>query len=129
MILPIPYCSFEDYISGPFSLTLEEKEFNTWATKASFLIDDLTHGRASRHREALAVELAYACAQIAEVMKRNYSATMAAVSGLAGASNDGYSETYSAAGDVRKSAGRVCYSILEEALGADPYGLLYAGVI
>lgn len=124
-----PYCSYEDYASGPFSHSLSEDEWSLWATKASSVIDSFTYGRASRHREALAAELAYACAQIAEVMKRNYTATMAAVSGLAGASNDGYSETYSAAGDVRKSAGKVCYSILEEALGADPYGLLYAGVI
>lgn len=124
-----PYCSYEDYAAGPFSLTLKEDEFNLWATKASSMIDCFTHGRASAHAEALSAELAYACGQIAEVMKQNYSATMAAVSGLAGASNDGYSETYAAAGDVRKSVGRICYSILEEALGTDPYGLLYAGVI
>ena len=54
---------------------------------------------------------------------------MAAVSGLAGASNDGYSETYSAPGDATKATSRICYAILEEALGTDPYGLLYAGVI
>ena len=124
-----PYCNLTAYTYGPFSHCLSEREYNPWAIKASFLIDNLTHGRASLHREALATELAYACGQIAEVMKQSHGANMAAASGLAGASNDGYSETYSASSEVSKNTRKICYSILEEALGADPYGLLYAGVI
>lgn len=122
------YCEYGDYANGPFTHSLVEKEFDTWATKASYLIDNLTHGRASAHAEALSSELAYACGQIAEVLHQSHAGKMAAVSGLAGASNDGYSETYSS-GDVTKTTNRICYAILEEALGTDPYGLLYAGVI
>ena len=129
MVFKRPYCEFADYANGPFSHSLTEEEYNNWATKASYLIDNLTHGRASAHAEALASELAYACGQIAEVMKQSHSAKMAAASGLAGASNDGYSETYSATGDASKNTAKICYAILEEALGEDPYGLLYAGVI
>ncbi len=129
MMFKRPYCDFFDYVNGPFSHSLNEKEYDNWATKASYLIDDLTHGRASAHADALSVELAYACGQIAEVMKQSHAAKMAAAGGLAGASNDGYSETYSASGDAAKMTARICYAILEEALGTDPYGLLFAGVI
>lgn len=124
-----PYCDATGYANGPFTHSIPATEFVTWAIKASHLIDKLTHGRASAHAEALSDELAYACGQIAEVLHQSHAGKMAAVSGLAGASNDGYSETYSASGDVTKAINRMCYSILEEALGADPYGLLYAGVI
>lgn len=129
MVFKKPYCDFVDYMNGPFSRSLNESEYYNWATKATYLIDNLTHGRASAHAEALSSELSFACGQIAEVLKQSHSAKMVAVGGLAGASNDGYSETYSASGDITKATNRICYAILEEALGADPYGLLYAGVI
>lgn len=129
MVFKKPYCDFTDYKNGPFSHSLTEEEYNNWAVKASYLIDNLTHSRASVHAEALSAELAYACGQIAEVMKQSHAATLAAAGGLAGASNDGYSETYSASGETARNTDRICYAILEEALGNDPYGLLYAGVI
>lgn len=129
MALKKPYCDYEDYVNGPCSNVLSEQDFYPWATRATYLIDNLTHGRASAHAEALSSELAYACGQIAEILHQSNAGKMAAVSGLAGASNDGYSETYSASGDVIKTTNRICYAILEEVLGTDPYGLLYAGVI
>lgn len=129
MAIKKPYCNYEDYVNGPYACVLSETDFRPWATKATYLIDNLTHGRASAHAEALSGELAYACGQIAEVLRQSHSAKMAAAGGLAGASNDGYSETYSAFSDVTKNTNRICYTILEEALGTDPYGLLYAGVI
>lgn len=124
-----PYCRVEDYVNGPFSCSIPYNSYDPWAKQATILIDSLTHGRASAHAEALSNELAYACGQIAEVLYQSHSGRMAAASGLAGASNDGYSETYSASGDATKATNRICYTILEEALGTDPYGLLYAGVI
>lgn len=124
-----PYCGIDDYMNGPFSNSIPAEDYISWAQQATILIDRLTHGRASAHAEALSSELAYACGQIAEVLHKSHAGKMAAVSGLAGASNDGYSETYSASGDVTKTTNRICYAILEETLGTDPYGLLYAGVI
>ena len=129
MAIKKPYCDYEDYVNGPCTRVLSELDFYPWATRATYLIDNLTHGRASAHAEALSSELSFACGQIAEVLKQSHSAKMAAASGLAGASNDGYSETYFTSGDVTRTTNRICYSILEEALGTDPYGLLYAGVI
>lgn len=129
MAIKEPYCDYEDYVNGPCARILSETDFYPWATKATYLIDNLTHGRASAYAEALSSELSFACGQIAEVLKQSHSAKMAAAGGLAGASNDGYSETYSTSGDVTKTTNRLCYAILEEALGTDPYGLLYAGVI
>lgn len=124
-----PYCDINSYLNGPFSRSIPYEDYDSWAKKATILIDSLTHGRASAHAEALSNELAYACGQIAEVLHQSHAGKIAAVSGLAGASNDGYSETYSAPGDATKATNRICYAILEEALGTDPYGLLYAGVI
>lgn len=124
-----PYCDVDTYMNGPFSHSISFGEYDPWARQATILIDKLTYGRASAHAEALASELAYACGQIAEVLHKSHAGKMAAVSGLAGASNDGYSETYSTSGDVTKATNKICYAILEEALGTDPYGLLYAGVI
>lgn len=130
------YCTSTDYLNGPFAGTAYTEgsdgfgadSFDTWAVQASYLIDHLTHGRASAHAEALSSELAYACGQIAEVLHKHHSSRMAAAGGLSGASNDGYSETYASARNVSAYVRRECYKILEEALGNDPYGLLYLGV-
>lgn len=130
------YCSTTEYLNGPFAGTAYTEggdEFGSdslemWLVQASYLIDHLTHGRASAHAEALSNELAYACGQIAEMLHQHHPSRMAAAGGLSGASNDGYSETYASARNVSAYVRRECYKILEEALGNDPYGLLYLGV-
>lgn len=129
MEFPVPYCSFDTYTNGPFLHLLKEEEYGTWAVKASRLIDRLTNGRASRHKDALASELAYACGQIAEVLQSSQAGKIAAVKGVTAFSNDGYSESYASSRDFQEAINRTCYGILEEALGSDPYGLLYLGVI
>lgn len=129
MEFPVPYCSFDTYTNGPFLHLLKEEEYGTWAVKASRLIDRLTNGRASRHKDVLAEELAYACGQIAEAMYSAQDGKPTAIRGVAAFSNDGYSESYASSRDLRAAIDRTCYGILEEALGSDPYGLLYLGVI
>lgn len=129
MEFPVPYCSFDTYTNGPFLHLLKEEEYDTWAVKASRLIDRFTNSRASRHKDALASELAYACGQIAEAMYSAQDGKPTAIRGVAAFSNDGYSESYASSRDLRAAINRTCYGILEEALGSDPYGLLYLGVI
>lgn len=123
------YCDLSDYMNGPFAHSLKEVEYQKWADQATYMIDKLTYGRAEKHKDALASELAYACGQIAEILSSAHSGKMATAGGRASASNDGYSESYVAAKGVSAAVHRLCYDALEEALGADPYGLLYAGVI
>lgn len=121
------YCDYATYRAAGGTMSVEQ--FAIWSQRASRLIDRLTYGRASRHAEALSSELADACAQIADVLLEQISAELAAVRGVSSASNDGYSESYSDSGTAAKSAARACRRVLEDALGNDPYNLLYAGVI
>lgn len=121
------YCEYSAYTG--YSSLIPEREFYRWGIRASRKIDQLTFGRASVYAEALACELEDACAQIADILYQRQGAVAAAVSGLAGASNDGYSESYTAAQDGTKAAERECFRVLEESLGSDPHGLLYGGVV
>lgn len=121
------YCDYVSYTEAGGTMSCEQ--FAIWSKRASRLIDRLTYGRASRYAEALSSELADACAQIADILLEQSGAEKAAVRGVSSASNDGYSESYFDTGTVAKSASRACRRILEDALGNDPYNLLYAGVM
>ena len=121
------YCDFGTYEDA--GGVMSEDQFAIWGKRASRLIDRLTYGRASRYAEVLSSELADACAQIADVMLEQKNAEKDAARGISSASNDGYSESYADAGAASKAATRACRRILEDALGNDPYNLLYAGVM
>lgn len=108
---------------------MSEEQFVIWSERASRLINRLTYGRASRYAEVLSSELADACAQIADVLFEQSNAEKTIARGISSASNDGYSESYFETSTVAKSASRACRRILEDALGSDPYNLLYAGVM
>lgn len=119
------YCDYDAYTAAGGSMT--EQQYGAWGPRASRKIDELTLGRAERHAEDLAAELADACGQMADAMLRQAQARASCAGGLlASASNDGYSETY-ATGAVAQKAARELYGILSDALGADPKGLLYRG--
>lgn len=126
------YCDWTTYrlLGGP----LEETDFALWAQQASGLIDRLTLGRAGPMRalfpDPLTDQLSSACAQIADLLKANSTALHRAASGITGAAaTDGYSESYGGTFLADQAALRAaCREILADALGADPYGLLYQGV-
>ena len=130
------YCTWEVYrVNGG---TLDQTTFDFWAEQASGLIDRLTMGRArpilALAPDPLTGQLASACAQMADLLQANSTGLRRAASGITGAATtDGYSETYSSAGSGRVFASQsalraACRDILANALGADPYGLLYQGV-
>lgn len=130
------YCTWEAYQKNGGAL--DQDAFNTWATRASSLIDRMTMGRANSLLKAfpdpLENQLSSACAQMADLLQTNSTGLRRAASGITGAATtDGYSETYSGGGSggvfASQSALRAaCRDILANALGADPYGLLYQGV-
>ena len=129
------YCTWEAYQNT--GGTLDQASFDFWAEQASGLIDRLTMGRArprlALFPEPLTGQLASACAQMADLLQANSTGLRRAASGITGAATtDGYSETYSGvSGGVFASQSALraaCREILANALGADPYGLLYQGV-
>lgn len=120
------YCTYDQYIELGGSMM--EHEFSVWGPRASRKIDQLTMGRAKRHADDLSEELADACAQIADLLKRwaDYSKSDAAR--RVSANTDGYSESYISAADAEANTQRDIYAALANALGNDPYNLLYQGV-
>lgn len=125
------YLSYEDY-HNVYGGLLTEQQYAVFGARASATIDRLTLGRAESALDAhpdLAGALGDACFQIADALHGRYMALQRAVRGLAGAAtSDGYSEQYMDAQSARTAAENACYDILRDALGADLYGLLYAGV-
>ena len=125
------YCTWEVYrVNGG---TLDQTTFDFWAEQASGLIDRLTMGRArpilALAPDPLTGQLASACAQMADLLQANSTGLRRAASGITGAATtDGYSEQYMDAQTASRAAENACYSILQDALGADTYGLLYQGV-
>jgi hypothetical protein len=120
------YCSYSQYQG--FGGKLPESIWQIWATRASRTIDRLTYGRAEGYAEKLALELADACTQITDALFRHQQVTDRGL-GLASASNDGISETYLTGAAAVRSEDAIAHQILAGALGHDPYGLLYAGVV
>lgn len=119
------YCDYSTYLE--LGGTMQESAFAVWGVRASRKIDRLTRGRASRFAAKLSAELADACAQIADLMYTQSNST-AASAGLSSVTNDGVSESYAGLAETAQALEQMCYVILADALGADPYGLLYAGV-
>ncbi len=126
------YCEYEAYKAAGGTMT--EAQYAVWGMRASRQIDRLTCGRASSalaaHPDPLAEQLADACAQIADLLQANSLAAQRGAAGISGAAaTDGYSETYGVDGMKAQTMTRsACRRALADALGSDPYNLLYAGV-
>ena len=119
------YCTYEQYQTA--GGTLDEAAFDTLSARASRLIGRHTFGRAEPHARACAgcaALLADACVQIVDAMSAAQSAC--AVPGASSVSNDGYSVTF-ASGALSERLAAEAQSILSNALGNDPHGLLYRG--
>lgn len=119
------YCTYDQYRTA--GGTLDEAAFDTLCAQASRLIDRHTFGRAEPHAGACAgcaALLADACVQIVDAMSAAQSAC--AVPGASSVSNDGYSVTF-ASGTLSERLAAEAQSILSNALGNDPHGLLYRG--
>lgn len=52
-----------------------------------------------------------------------------AVPGAASVSNDGYSVTFGSNASVTAATRQEAYEIIRTALGSDPHGLLYRGIL
>lgn len=125
------YCDYTRYLTAGGAMTNEQ--YAVYGARAGRMIDRLTLGRAARaleaHPDELAVPLADAAAQIADVLVQNAEAVRTVAAGLTSANTDGYSESYASGASAALYASVICRQILADALGSDPYGLLYAGVV
>ncbi len=119
------YCTYDEYQA--MGGAMAEEDFSLWAARASRKIDQLTLGRAPRYAQQQKDELAEACGQMADIL-RNAQAVRVSSGALASASNDGYSESYRSPEETEKACQRALYRALSDALGTDPYNLLYQGV-
>lgn len=120
------YCTYGEYQAAGGAVP--ETAFGVLCSRASRLIDSATFGRAEPHAaecEDCRQMLADACAQIVDLFAAQ--AAVGAVPGTASASNDGYSVSFSANSSLSAAVRTEAWHALENALGADPHGLLYRG--
>lgn len=120
------YCSYGEYLFLGGRMT--EEQFAVYGPRAAARIDAMTMGRAAKHSEELKTELSDANAAMADLLLSASGAAQAAASGLASASNDGYSESYRTAGEARCALDAALLDALRDALGPDPYNLLWRGL-
>ena len=120
------YCTYDEYLAA--GGTVPEAAFGVLCSRASRMIDAATFGRAETHAagcEDCRQMLADACAQIVDLFAAQ--AAVGAAPGAASASNDGYSVSFSANSSLSAAVRFEAWHVLENALGADPHGLLYRG--
>ena len=122
------YCTYPEYQAA--GGTVSELAFGVLCSRASRLIDSATFGKAEPHAavcESCRQMLADACAQIVGLLAAASAA--GAVPGAASVSNDGYSGTFGSNASVTAAARQEAYEIIRTALGSDPHGLLYRGIL
>lgn len=121
------YCTYEQYQAH--GGTLEQSQFDLFCPRASREIDRLTLGRAAKYQNELRDELADACTQITDLLHAWEDVLSSSGCGaIASATNDGVSVTYGAVQESNRQRAVQIYSVLQSALGADPYSLLYRGI-
>lgn len=122
------YCDYDTYAAAGGTMTAEQ--FAIWAPRASGCIDRLTLGRAKRYAkdEAIAPQLADACARIVDIMANAANAAARGAGLVSAATTDGYSETFIDAAQLHRRMYADAMYALRDALGADEQNLLYGGV-
>ena len=120
------YCTYPEYQAA--GGTVSELAFGVLCSRASRMIDAATFGRAESHAagcESCRDALADACGQIVGLLA---ASAVGAVPGASSASNDGWSVTFGT-GSVSAATRQEAAEIISTALGADPHGLLYRGIL
>ena len=122
------YCTYDQYAAA--GGTVPETAFGVLCSRASRIIDAATFGRAESHAagcEACREALADACAQIVDLLVAQLA--VGAAPGAQSVSNDGYAVTFAANTSLSAAVRFEAWHLLEAALGSDPHGLLYRGIM
>ena len=109
------YCTYDQYAAA--GGTVPEAAFGVLCSRAS-------HAAVC---ESCRQMLADACAQIVDLLAAKLA--VGAAPGAASVSNDGYSVTFAANASLSAAVRFEAWHVLEAALGADPHGLLYRGIM
>lgn len=121
------YCTYREY--SDTGGAVPEQAFALLCSRASRLIDSATFGRAATHAagcESCRQMLADACCQIIDLLAAQ--AAVGAAPGAQSVSNDGYAVTFASNASLSAAVRFEAWHVLENALGADPHGLLYRGL-
>lgn len=123
------YADYTFYTTQYLGSSIAEADFNRLATRASEIIDDLTHGRAAAyvqdHPDDNKVKMA--CCALAENYRAIENARVSAASGeLQSESVGAYSRSYRSGAEIMMSVEADNRKILRRYLGST--GLLYGGV-
>lgn len=121
------YCTYDQYAAA--GGTVPETAFGVLCSRASRMIDAATFGRAESHTagcETCRDALADACGQIIGLLAA--ASAVGTAPGAASVSNDGYSVTFAANASLSAAVRFEAWHVLQNALGADPHGLLYRGI-
>lgn len=122
------YCTYPEYQAA--GGTVSELAFGVLCSRASRLIDSATFGKAEPHAavcESCRQMLADACAQIVDLLAAKLA--VGAAPGAQSVSNDGYAVTFAANTSLSAAVRFDAWHVLEAALGSDPHGLLYRGIM
>ena len=122
------YCTYDQYTAA--GGTVPEAAFGVLCSRASRLIDSATFGRAEAHAaecEDCRQMLADACAQIINLLA--VASAVSTAPGAASVSNDGYSVTFGSNASVSAAVRQEAAEVIRTALGSDPHGLLYRGIL
>lgn len=120
------YAEYTAYLR--YGGTMSEEQYLVYGARAASQIDRLTLGRAARYAAVLSAELQYANAAMADLLRNADEARQRGTLGVTAANTDGYSESYGTAADGRKALQSAMLEVMQDCLGADPYGLLYRGL-
>ena len=122
------YCTYDQYAAA--GGTVPDTAFGVLCSRASRMIDAATFGRAESHAtgcESCREALADACTQIIGLLAA--ASAVSTVPGASSTSNDGWSVTFGSNASVTEATRQEAYEIIRTALGADPHGLLYRGIL
>lgn len=122
------YCTYTEYQAAGGAVS--EQAFGVLCSRASRLIDSATFGKAESHAavcESCRQRLADACARIVDLLAAQLA--VGAAPGAQSASNDGYTVTFASNASLSAAVRFEAWHVLENALGSDPHGLLYRGIL
>lgn len=109
---------------------VDEAEFPRIAAKATLLIMEVTHWRAAAAKDAASIKTLQDCEAllISDAETRSQAAEASGDGTVTSANNDGYSESYASAADIRKEASIRDRETIHQVLGAPATSwMLYAG--
>lgn len=123
------WLNFNQYAGYGYE-AVNEADFPLIAAKVTLLIMEATHWRAATAKDAVSIKALQDCEAllISNAETRSQAAEASGDGTVTSANNDGYSESYASAADIRKEASIRDRETIRQALGSPSTSwMLYAG--